>query len=122
MKEFERSFPVDAENSVFYFGVGRGIDATREKFVTCFNIFARGVASILKDDGIAGLRDGEVRLGGNNHAEGLHVSDGFYFTVAAFESELAEIFGATLRGDGPQNVSEVLEAEFCGVLEICELC
>ena len=101
LKEFDRSFPVDAENSVFYFGVGRGIDAAREKFVTRFNIFARGIASVLKDDGIAGLRDSEVRLGGDNHAERLHVSDGFYLAVAAFESELAEIFGTTLRGDGP---------------------
>src|SRR6266478_3914733 len=82
-KEFERGLAVDAKDGVFDFGVGRGVDAAAEKLVAGVDVFdfaeRGGTKNVFEHHGIAGLSDGKVRFGGDDHAEGLHVGDGFHF-------------------------------------------
>src|SRR6266704_1130414 len=85
-KKLERSLAVDAEDGVFNFGVGRGVAAAADKFVASVDVFdfaERGrTKDVFEDDRVAGLRDGEIRLGSDDHAKGLHVRDGFDFAAA----------------------------------------
>jgi len=71
-KEFERRLAVDAKNSVFDFGVGRGIDAAAEKFVAGVDVFhfaeRGGTENVFEYDGVSGLGDREIRFSGDNHA------------------------------------------------------
>ncbi len=52
----------------------------------------------------------------------MHVGDGFHFAGATLQDDFAEIYGAASGGDGPENVSEILEAEFCGFIEAEKFC
>ena len=120
-EKFQRGLAVDSENGVLDFGVGRRIDAASKQFVARLDAFAAaGVGGIFEDNGVARLSDREIRFGGDNHSEGLHVGDGFDVAVAVLEREFAKIFRAALRRDCPQNVSEIFETEFRGFVEIHE--
>jgi hypothetical protein len=66
------------------------------------------------------LRDGEIGLRGDDHAEGLHVCDGLDVGLAIFRDHFAEIFSAALCGDGPEDVGEIFETEFCGIVQAFE--
>jgi len=68
------------------------------------------------------LIDGEIRFGGDDHAEGLHLGDGFHFTTAIFQHEFAEVYGAASRRDGPENIGEIFEAKLGGLIKACESC
>src|SRR6266446_4600162 len=125
-KKFERGLAVDAKDGVFDFGVGRGVDAAAEKLVAGVDVFdfaeRGGTEYVFEHDGVTGLSDGEVRFGGDDHAEGLHVGDGFHFASAILQHNFAEIYGAASRGDGPENVGEIFEAELGGFIEAEEFC
>src|SRR6266852_4344144 len=120
-KEFERGLAVDAKDGVFDFGVGRGVDAAAKKLVAGVDVFdfaeRGGTEYVFEHDGVTGLSDGKVRFGGDDHAEGLHVGDGFDFAGAILQHNFAEIYGSASRGDGPENVGEIFEAELGGFIE-----
>src|SRR5205814_9252130 len=63
-----------------------------DKFVAGVDVFdfaERGrTKNVLQHDGVTGLIDREIRFGGDDHAEGLHLGDGFHFTAAIFQHEL----------------------------------
>src|SRR5579859_6135111 len=120
-EEFARGLGVDAENGVFDFGVGGRVDAAAEEFVGGVDVFDFAAASdgnrVFEDDHVSGLGDGEIGLGGDDHGEGLHVGDGLDLSGAIFGDDFAEIFGAALSGDGPEDVGEIFEAELRGVVQ-----
>ncbi len=93
LKKFERSLAVDAKDGVFNFGVGRRVDAAAEKFVAGIDIFdfaeSGRAENVFENHGVARLGDREIGFGSDNHAEGLHVGDGFYFTGAVLENNFA---------------------------------
>src|SRR5260370_1057997 len=126
LKKFERSFAVDAEDGVFDFGVGRRVDAAAKKFVAGVDIFdfaeSGRAENVFENHGVARLSDREIGFGGDNHAEGLHVGDGFYLTGAAFENKFAEIHGTAPWRDGPENVGEIFEAKLGGFIKAEEFC
>src|SRR6266850_6485736 len=119
-EKFERCFAVDTEDGVFDFGVGGRIDAAAQEFeagVDVFHFAERGGAeNIFENDGVARLVDREIRFSGDEHAEGLHVRDGFHFAAAVLQHDFAEIHGAALRRNRPQDVGEILETELGGVV------
>ena len=104
-KKLERGLAVDAKNGVFNLGVGGGVDAAAEKLVAGVDVFdfaeRGGTKNIFQHHRVTGLRDGEIRFGSNDHAEGLHVGDGFHFAAAIFQHNFAEVHGATPGRDGP---------------------
>ncbi len=91
-EQFERSFAVDAKDGVLNFGVRRRIDAAAEQFILGINVFdfaLRGrTQDIFENNHVARLRDGEIRLGRDDHAESLHVRDGFDLAAAVFKQLL----------------------------------
>lgn len=82
----QRSFAVDSKDSVFDFGVGRGIRTASQQLITSFNTFAPGIG-VFQNHRVAWLRYCEIGLGADNHAEGLHIGDGFYFAIAALKRQ-----------------------------------
>src|SRR6266568_3156144 len=125
-KKFERGLAVYAKDGVFDFGVGRRVDAAAEKFVAGVNVFdlaeGRGTKDVFENHGVARLGDGEVRFGGDDHAEGLHVGNGFDFASAVFEDHFAEVDGTASGRHGPENVGEIFEAELGSFVEAEEFC
>jgi hypothetical protein len=123
-EEFERSLGVDAEDRVLNVRVGRGIGAARNEFVARVNVLGCGSADggALHHDHVAGLRHGEVGLGGDNHSERLKVREGFDVRIAVvIERQFAEVDGASFGRDGPENVGQELESELGSVFESGEL-
>jgi len=43
-----------------------------------------GTKNVFQHDGVTGLIDGRNTFGGDDHAKGLHLGDGFHFTTAIF--------------------------------------
>src|SRR5258708_1426673 len=81
-------------------GVGGGIDAAAEEFVLGVDVFHLGESvggdDVFQHDDVARLVDGEVGLGSDDHAEGLHLGDSFHMAAAVIEANFAEIDGAAL--------------------------
>src|SRR5213079_2616836 len=73
--------------------------------------------SVFEDHGVARLRDGKIGLGGDDHAEGLHVGDGFDFARATLEHHFTEVHSTAFRRNGPQNISQIFEAELGGFVQ-----
>ena len=99
-EQLERSLAVHAEDRVLNMRVGGGVGASRDELELGVDVFAGGAA----DDGtlshhhVAGLGDGEVGLGGDDHAEALQVGIGFELRVAVMvQREFAEVNGTSLR-------------------------
>src|SRR5216683_1778655 len=121
-KNFKWRLAVDAKDGVLDFGVGGRIDAAAEKLVAGVDVFdfaERGRAeNVFEDHGVAGLRDREIRLGSDDHAEGLHVGDdGLDLSAASFQNHFAEVHGAAPRRDSPENVGQIFEAKLGGFIE-----
>ena len=120
-KKFERCFAVDAEDGVLDFRVGRGINAPAQKLVACVDIFdfaQRGGANdVFENDGITRLVHGKIRFRRDDHAEGLHIRDGFDFAAAVLQHHFAQVYGAALRRNGPQDEGQIFEAEFGGFFQ-----
>ena len=90
-----------------------------------FSKYAGGLVlldDVLQDDDVAGLGDGEVGLGGDDHAEGLQCGGDADIVLGAGGKNFAEVLGAAVGRDGPQDVGEVLLAEAVGGGEAGELC
>jgi hypothetical protein len=125
-EKFERRLAVDAEDGVFNFSVGGGIDATTEKLITGVDVFdfagGGGTEDIFEHDGVAGLGDREIGFSGDDHAESLHIGDGFHFAAAIFENDFAKINSTAAWRDGPEDVGEIFEAELGGFVETSKFC
>src|SRR5579885_3614674 len=118
-EKFERRISVDAEDGVVDLGVGGGVRARADQFIGSVNILGAGPRrdGIFQHDHVARLRNGVIRLGGDNHAEGLHRGVGLDFGFAIFQDDFAEVFGAAFGRNSPKDVGEVLQAEFGGLIE-----
>jgi len=79
-----------------------------------------GVDDVLENHGIAGLGHRKIRLGGDDHAKGLHVGDGFHFARATLQHHFAEIHRASFGRNGPQNIGEIFETESRGLVHARE--
>ena len=66
---------------------------------------------ILQDNHVAGFGDGEVRFGGDDHAEGLEGGSDTDIVLGACGEHFAEILRAPVGRDCPQDVGEVFVAE-----------
>ena len=119
LEEFERGLAVDAEDGVLNLSVGRRIGSAAHQLVIGADVFdfGHGGYSVFEDHGVAGLRDGKIRLGGDDHAEGLHVGDGFDFARATLEHHFTEVHSTAFRRNGPQNISQIFEAELGGFVQ-----
>ena len=119
-EKFQRRLAVNAEDGVFNLGVGGGISAAGNKFVAGIDVLDlrhRGVTHVFEDYGVARLGHGKIRLGGDDHAEGLHVGDGFDFARATLEHHFTEVHSTAFRRNGPQNISQIFEAELGGFVQ-----
>jgi len=74
------------QSSIVDFGVGRGIRTASQQLITSFNTFAPGIG-VFQNHRVAWLRYCEKGFGADNHAEGLHIGDGFYFAIAALKRQ-----------------------------------
>ncbi len=103
--------------------VGGGVGAAAYEIIFGFNFFATGAVewSAFHDHHVSGRGHGEVGLGGDDHAKGLQVGEGFEVRVAVLEGDFTEIYGTSLGGDGPEHVGQIFETEFGGVFEALEL-
>ncbi len=122
-EQFQRSLAVDAEDGVLNVRVGRGVGAASDEFVLGFDVLGGGAADrrAFGDDHVAGLAHGEVRLGGNDHAEALQVGEGLDLRVAVMiKREFAKVDRASLGRNGPENVGQIFEAELGGIFEAFE--
>src|SRR5258707_616618 len=119
-KKTERGLAVDAEDGVFNFGVGGRVDAAADELVAGVDVFdfteRGGTKDVFQHDGVTGLGDGEIRLGSDDHAQGLHLGGGFHFTIAIFQHDFAEVYRAAFKGDGPENVGQVFEGGVRGLI------
>ncbi len=96
-----------------------GVFAALEQFKLGIDGFkaAEGILSqfVFGHDEIAGHGDGEVRLSGNNQAEGLEFGGDRELAAAVVELDFAEILRAALGGNGPEDIGEIFVAEAGGV-------
>jgi len=72
----------------------------------CFRLCERGGAEhVFENDGVARLRNGEIRLGGNESCQEVCMSEmALDFAAPFLEDDFAEIDGAASRRNSPENV------------------
>src|SRR5579864_2998164 len=74
LEKFQWSLAVDAEDGVLNMGVGGGIRSPRDQFVLGIDVCPGSRhRRAFHDDHVAGLRDREIRFGGDDHAKSLQV-------------------------------------------------
>ncbi|MGA3026784.1 MAG: hypothetical protein ABSF98_18645 [Bryobacteraceae bacterium] len=73
---------------------------------------------ILHDHNVAGLSYREIGFGSDNQAERLQLGCGIQLAVVAIQEHFAHVRGATLGGDGPHHIGQVLGTEHGGGLQL----
>ena len=72
---------------------------------------------------VTGTGNGEIRLSGHDHAEGLQISGDLQAEFPLIiRNDLAEVYGAALRRDCPEHVRKVLRAKLAGRRKMREVC